>query len=215
MYSKFESLTNEKQLRILNAAFDEFSQKKFREASTDTIATKAEISKGALFQYFGTKKKLYEYVYSYGYQMLKDELYGKIDFSIADIFDRLRQILHAKIDVFFQHPTLFDFLVFAYSFEDDASIKQLTIDKNSQEYEQFSLQVFEGLDYSRFKAGIDVNKSLRVILWTVDGYSKMQVELMESCSEKGNKQELYKQWSDEFDIYMSMLKKAFYRTDSS
>lgn len=55
----FEKLSPEKQSSILQAGIQEFSQKSFPDASTDTITQQAGISKGLLFHYFGSKKAFY------------------------------------------------------------------------------------------------------------------------------------------------------------
>lgn len=55
----FEKLSPEKQNSILQAGIQEFSQKSFPDASTDTITQHAGISKGLLFHYFGSKKSFY------------------------------------------------------------------------------------------------------------------------------------------------------------
>ncbi len=54
------TVETEKRQRIINAAIDEF-MKGYCKANTDIIVNNAGISKGLLFHYFGTKKKLTEY----------------------------------------------------------------------------------------------------------------------------------------------------------
>ena len=44
---------------VLQAGIDEFSQRSFADANTDTITQTAGISKGLLFHYFGSKKAFY------------------------------------------------------------------------------------------------------------------------------------------------------------
>lgn len=58
-FEAFEKLSPEKQNSILQAGIQEFSQKSFPDASTDTITQQAGISKGLLFHYFGSKKAFY------------------------------------------------------------------------------------------------------------------------------------------------------------
>ncbi len=52
MNEKFYQLSEEKQLRILNAAMEVFGLHEYKRASTDVIAAKAGVSKGLLFYYF-------------------------------------------------------------------------------------------------------------------------------------------------------------------
>ena len=59
MYEKFLELSEEKQLRILNAAMEIFAKHEYKRAVTDEIAAKAGVSKGLLVYYFKNKKSLY------------------------------------------------------------------------------------------------------------------------------------------------------------
>ncbi len=51
---KFLTLTEEKRLTILNAAFQCFGKFGYEKASINDIAVAAHISKASVFQYFGT-----------------------------------------------------------------------------------------------------------------------------------------------------------------
>ena len=61
MNEKFLELTEEKQMRIIDAAMEVFGTNEYKHAVTDEIARKAGISKGLLFYYFKNKKSLYQY----------------------------------------------------------------------------------------------------------------------------------------------------------
>lgn len=58
-FEAFEKLPEDKQEMILSAGIREFSQKSYKEASTDSITKACGISKGILFHYFGSKKEFY------------------------------------------------------------------------------------------------------------------------------------------------------------
>ncbi|GAB2497270.1 hypothetical protein GCM10008929_17930 [Alkalibacterium psychrotolerans] len=59
MDEAFLSLDKEKQDRILDAAFQEFAEKGYEQASTNQIAKAAGIGKGTLFYYFKNKQNLF------------------------------------------------------------------------------------------------------------------------------------------------------------
>ncbi|RDC49957.1 TetR/AcrR family transcriptional regulator, partial [Acinetobacter sp. RIT592] len=50
MKKTFENLSEEKRLRIINSAIEEFANKGYRRATVDNIVLKAGISKGSVFQ---------------------------------------------------------------------------------------------------------------------------------------------------------------------
>ena len=58
-FEAFEKLSDDKKEQILSAGMKEFSQKPYKEASTDSITKACGISKGLLFHYFGSKKEFY------------------------------------------------------------------------------------------------------------------------------------------------------------
>ena len=60
-FEAFEKLSDDKKELILSAGMKEFSQKPYKEASTDSITKACGISKGLLFHYFGSKKAFYFY----------------------------------------------------------------------------------------------------------------------------------------------------------
>ena len=55
-FETFEKLPTEKKEYILSTGIKEFSQKSYKDVSTDIITQKCHISKGILFHYFGSKK---------------------------------------------------------------------------------------------------------------------------------------------------------------
>ena len=58
-FEAFEKLSDDKKELILSSGMKEFSQKPYKEASTDSITKACGISKGLLFHYFGSKKEFY------------------------------------------------------------------------------------------------------------------------------------------------------------
>gem|GEM_PF-5223972 len=62
MYQAFMNLAEDKRQAIINAALKEFSINHYATASTNKIVSNANISKGILFHYFGSKK-IYIYFY--------------------------------------------------------------------------------------------------------------------------------------------------------
>ncbi len=61
-HAKFESLPEERREAIVSAAVETFGKNDYKNASTETIARRAGISKGLLFFYFKNKKELYLYL---------------------------------------------------------------------------------------------------------------------------------------------------------
>ena len=64
--STFYNLSDEKKSRIFDAALNEFSTRKFSEASLNRILKNAGIPKGSFYQYFENKEDLYLYLMEVG-----------------------------------------------------------------------------------------------------------------------------------------------------
>lgn len=60
-FEAFEKLPEERKQLILSVGMKEFSEKSYKDASTDHITKECGISKGILFHYFGSKKEFYLY----------------------------------------------------------------------------------------------------------------------------------------------------------
>lgn len=60
--STFDNLKEDKKRRILEAAVEEFSERRFSEASINSIVKSSGISRGSFYQYFADKEDLYLYV---------------------------------------------------------------------------------------------------------------------------------------------------------
>lgn len=207
MKEKFESLPEEKQRKIINAAYKVFSTYGYKKASTNEIIEEAGISKGLLFHYFKSKKGLYEYIYELSLELLKDELYGKIDTSEPDVLKRIRVVTEAKIGLVSQYPELFDFLKSAY-FEQDLEIKQFVEETNREVLNQSLQLLYVNLDFSLFREDLDCKLVLQTIYGALEKWSesylmqykdKSIASMLESTLEK------------DLDNYMDFMRKSFYK----
>ncbi len=96
----FQKQGKEKQDAIIAAGVEEFSQKTFKDASTDVIVQKCGISKGLLFHYFGSKKNFYLYCLS----CALDNLMEKSDLSNGDFYSILFSVMDAKLALCARYP---------------------------------------------------------------------------------------------------------------
>ncbi len=103
----YRQLEASKQSAILQAAEEEFSRKGFRAASMNSLVQQAGISKGSLFQYFGSKEALFLGLVELATGRVRDLLRAVRDESRQQpLPDRLRAILSSGIAFVRQHPRL-------------------------------------------------------------------------------------------------------------
>ncbi len=207
MPSKFLSLKPEKQERILNAAIKEFARKGFEKASTNEIVKEANIGKGMLFHYFKSKKDLFLFLYDHTLDIVMTEFLGKLDWNEKDVFNRLRQMVYAKLELMKKYPEIFNFLM-AANRESSGEVRKELESRNKEVTNAGYRKAFEDIDFGKFKEGIDIQKALNIIVWTVEGFAAKQ-------QEKAGPLSLNELHTDELlaemDRYLELLKNCFYK----
>lgn len=208
MLERFEGLPKEKQQRIINAGYKVFSTFGYKKASTNDIIAEAGISKGLLFHYFKSKKGLYCYLYKLSIDLLSEKLYMGIDTVEPDILKRLRSVITAKITLVCQYPKLFDFLKSAY-FEQDEEIKQLVEETNNKLYAKNYELMYNNLDLSVFREGIDSQLAIQTIFATLGNWSESYVM---KCIDKPVISIIDETLEEELNRYMNFFERSFYKT---
>ncbi len=207
MFSKFLNLEGEKQTRILNAALKEFAQKGYKNASTNEIVKEAEISKGLLFHYFKNKRELFLFLYDYCLETLIKDFYNKVDLKEKDIIARLKQFSMVKLKMLEKYPDIMRFIETAYM-EDSIEVKNEIEGRNAGLADNNLAKAFEGIDVSKFKEGIDVEKAINIIIWTFEGIGNAEIKRAKlDPSSKIDYLKVFK----EGEIYIEMFKKWFYK----
>ncbi|MDD7795550.1 TetR/AcrR family transcriptional regulator [Clostridium sp. 'White wine YQ'] len=207
IFTKFLSLKPEKQERILNAAIKEFARKGYKNTATDEITKEANISKGALFHYFNSKKDLFLFLYDHALEILMNEFFGKIDLNEKDILKRLRQVLLVEFMLVNKYPDMLDFVKVA-NFEDADEVKDDMESRNKEYFINAYSKVLNNFDTSKFKENIDIRRAVDVIIWTMEGFTAKEKEKIKTNPITNlNFDEIL----SEMDIYFDLLKDSFYK----
>lgn len=93
-FEAFEKLSADKKELILSAGMKEFSQKPYKEASTDSITKACGISKCLLFHYFCSKKAFYFYCLESAMEKLTAQAQSKEE--VNDFYDILFSSMDQK-----------------------------------------------------------------------------------------------------------------------
>lgn len=203
----FENLNDQKKERILNAAIAEFAHKKYEDASTNNIVTAAQIGKGMLFRYFGSKKQLYLYLYHYAREVMDKEVYSQIDCESGNLPIILKQLARLTLETYKRHPSITDFV--------------------TQCNREASPEVFDGIQKIRKERGIKAKENifnkhldmrllkpafrqpqtLELIRWALEGY----ILNIKNAYHGENLEELpVDKIMEDYDAYMDIIHKAFY-----
>ncbi|TFJ92675.1 TetR/AcrR family transcriptional regulator [Lentibacillus salicampi] len=207
IHEKFENLDENKQQRILDAAFKEFAENGYERASTNHIVKNAGIGKGMLFYYFQNKKELYHYLVDNALQIIRYYYLNRINMQATDFIERMKQATQVKMTCFAENPNVFHFLgtFFLDSVPDLPSYL-------SQQYEQLLTEgnaiMYDNIDKTLFRDDVDVDKVFKLIQWAMDGYQNEVINRLQG--QKLTSVDFGPYW-EEFYAYLEILKKSFYR----
>lgn len=201
---KVMSVEDEKRQRIMVAAMQEF-MKGYRNASTDRIVKSAGISKGLLFHYFGTKKELFFFLFQYAVEIIGGE-YKTGRFESRDFIDNIWQLSLLARELINKHPLVYGFLASAFFSFQEVFPGELHSFQNP--VEELKQRLLERADRSLIRDDLDPEKALRIILWTVDGYS---AELAHLGRKVADYEPHYDRIEKELNDYLMLLRKALYK----
>jgi AcrR family transcriptional regulator len=104
----FNNLDDAKKGKVLDAAVEEFSLHGFRQASVNRMVERIGIAKGSLFQYFGSKEGLFQVIFSYAVDLVRQSLRQvKRETAGADFFVRIKESTLAGIGFIQRHPRVY------------------------------------------------------------------------------------------------------------
>lgn len=104
----FLKVSPEKQQAILDAAIAEFGMYGYHQASINRLVNGLGIAKGSIFQYFGTKQGLFDYVFTQAKDVVSHHLrYIREHTRDKDFFLRLSTIVHSGLAFVRNHPGLY------------------------------------------------------------------------------------------------------------
>lgn len=209
MKDRFESLPEEKKKRILYASIEEFAINGYDKASTNSIVKKAEISKGLLFHYFGSKKNLFLYVFDYCANHLISGYYSRRKDEPKDIFERFMWYSVLKIKIINQEPLMSKLVFSAVSNMPKELIRELT-EKYNTLFAKYMPLIMEDIDTSQFRDDIDPQKAIELIVIFMEGISSKYLQKYKNRPADDVFNDVEKIMK-EFKEYINILKVGIYK----
>ena len=200
MNGKFFDLKKEKQDRMINAALKVFGMQGYRHASTDEIVKEADISKGLLFHYFGSKLGLYTFVYDYSVRFMTLELKACINPLTTELFELMKQMEQGKMHAMRAYPYMQQFL--NRSMTEDVSEALLAVEEKRNLWLDSCARWYSQIDMSRLPQGVEGPKLYKMMELTIKG---LMTEKFENHSFQPEM--LY----EEICSYLNMMKRIVYR----
>lgn len=208
----FENLPPQKQQLILDAALSEFATHSYAAASTNRIVEKADISKGLLFHYFKNKLGLYLYLLRQCMKLLSQLVASELHTMDRDVFSRIAHISLMKMKQMKEYPLQYEFMLKA-SREQAPEVVQ-GYEKIVLEFKEPGLALlYQDLDLSPFKPGIDISKALEIITWTLEGFGNQYIA--KHTDAQGNLHLDWEQVTSEIERYCDLLRQGLYLDPST
>ena len=192
---------------ILNAALKEFALKGFDKASTNIIAQESGMSKALMFHYVQNKRDLFLFVYDYFTDLIDKEYGNLIDFSEKDIFARLRQSYLLQVGLIKKYPWVFEVNKLSgmtCSQEINRALEERAQRKNATCH----TQIFDNIDESKFREGLDIDTCKQFILWSNIGFTNQILEELRNSESSDVDSESV---MARIDGYFAELKKILYK----
>lgn len=207
MSSKLSDLESQRRNVILNAALKEFALKGFDNASTNVIAKEAGISKALMFHYVNSKQELFLFVYDYFTGLLDKEYYMQMDYTQKDIFERLRQSYLLQIELIKQYPWIFEFAKLSLKTSSEEVSKELE-ERAGKKKSSCCDQLFDRIDESKFRAGLDIEMCKQIIFWAIVGFTDEILDAIRNSEYTALDDGLI---AGKLDGYFEELRKIFYK----
>jgi len=200
---KFLALSEHKQVKIRNAALSCFAKFGYEKASIRDIAIEAGISKASLFQYFGTKQALYEYLFQYCKDNMTQAYDRKLLDENTDFFDRVWAASQMKVDNLVKEPYISRFIASAQT--ETASEVQAFLASQFETATQYTeVMVFQERDRVKFKHVGDLELIFQMLMLIGKGMSIHYTE---------NQEMDYQEMMEQFRKILDMLKNNFYQEE--
>ncbi|MBO1680215.1 TetR/AcrR family transcriptional regulator [Bittarella massiliensis] len=161
MHPTFFALPKSRQMQIVNAAMEVFSQRDYRHCVTDDIAARAGISKGFLFHYFENKLGLY--LYQYALNLVSERLRAPAIAQERDFFKLLERAALEKLAPMKEHPSLFAFF-FQSRLERDETVLQALGGVWDPLIVQSAGRILAQTDWNRFRDDVEPKLVLDLVL---------------------------------------------------
>ncbi len=206
MDKRFEhiDIENEKVYKIVNSAFKVFSNNDLEKASTNMVVAQAGISRGLLYHYFKDKQELFDFLVYFSVKIVVVDLKEKIDWNDSDFINRLRQALIIKVEQILRFPYMLEFFT---KYADKLS--KSSINTQTEEFFPGIRDKFYNynLDFSQVKEGVDVEKMVNVIKYSLKGIIQKHLDTSRISSKNFEKEPLI----NEIDEYISFFREQFYK----
>jgi len=205
MNEKFLKLSPDRQQEIYQAICEEFTEHSYDDASTNRIMTRANLSKGTLFNYFGCKEKMYHGALDHAMNFFKK--HEVQSFKTRDFIERCRILAELDMKIYQEAPYMMNFLAKLYV-GDKSHLPEEFLTLFTVQLGEALDRLYLDVDITVFRQDVDPITLMQLIRYTFDGYlkditGKIQAGVLNS--------DVFETFIQEFDDFLVTLKTICYQ----
>lgn len=205
----FQNLPRRTQQRILSSCIDEFSRRPYQQASTNTMVKKAGIPKGTLFYFFGSKRRLFVHVFDHALKRYLDFFDNRAGNLPTDLFERLLAISRIRMEFMLAEPKLYRLFFNALIDTPEEIGKEL-----QGRFAEYAIQsrklLMEGLDRSRLREGVHVERAVEMIQLISEGILSRSNAKIKSMG-PAQSLDFVRELEGDYKGFFEMIKSGIYR----
>ena len=210
MSDKLDALPEEKRINILNAALTEFAEHGYLNASTNRIVKAAGISKGLLFHYFDSKKKLFLYVLDYTISHLMQKMSTYTVTLSGDFFEQIVQYALIKMRIGIEEPEMYHILYDVYV-NLPADIKEDLMARYGRILSDTRKDFVMTMDETKLREGITKETAINLIIDFLDGYYQRSIEEFKKKTPDELLASFHTDMMDDIMKYINIIKRGLYK----
>ena len=157
----------EKQTTILEHAMVEFAKHGYDNASTNTISKAANLSKGLIFHYFGSKEALFRSAIEEALARINKTFQDQFSYQSRDLFERLTELMTYKALVLKNPDPAIAFITTLGLDENHdlrTQVRQVQEDFNNELYQQ----LLHDLDMSEYREDVTPQEMMSISLMVLE-----------------------------------------------
>ena len=157
----------EKQTTILEHAMVEFAKHGYDNASTNTISKAANLSKGLIFHYFGSKEALFRSAIEEALARINKTFQDQFSYQSRDLFERLTELMTYKALVLSNPDPAIAFITTLGLDENHdlrTQVRKVQEDFNNELYQQ----LLHDLDMSEYREDFTLQEMMSISLMVLE-----------------------------------------------
>lgn len=152
----FNNLPEEKQTRIINECFKEFALHDYEQASITRIVKKLGIAKGSIFQYFESKRGLYQFLINYAGQKKLEVSKEMLETEMDDFFEWYKKVYAFGIQFDLKYPLYSGFLYNVVRERNYKDVEAFHIDEKTQVFQFIESKLKEQQEAGKIRTDISI-----------------------------------------------------------